>query len=84
MQVIEDDEKHFDVPVALEDKYGTCHIETQKKRLGQRQPFFRGKTWARDLIDQYKRDHLAQLSLFDIESGYENSCKESCEAIGFD
>ena len=64
----------YNVPKLLEDRYGTCHIVTQTKRFGQRQPFFRKNKWTKDLM--LEAEELAQQ---DKDEGYENSCKESCE-----
>lgn len=75
-KILEDNPEFYTVPDELEKKYGVCNIQSQRKRLGQYQPFFRKNKSVADL-----RNDLSELIRQDEEDGYENSCKESCEPM---
>lgn len=79
MKIIKEIPEAYDVPKRLEAKYKINDIPSQPKRYMQRQVFFRKHLSASDLFDEYHNNHLAQLSLFDLDTNYENSCAESCE-----
>jgi len=72
---------YFKVPMELEKKYPIHHVEAQKSRVGTPTSIFRGKKTTLEMLEEFKRDKLSQLSLFDIDTGYDNSCKESCEPL---